>query len=311
MLARFALDPDAVLAASIGEHRRLIREWLRYGVLFHNGNTFADSELAGILNQLPQSKRILWKEILKKAWMKPVQGNWPGLEKIEDRINTAETLNGMLDLIFLEETRLEYVQDEMKELCPDIELDLLEDIDNSVAFLRAHELGEKRTDEIRVQELWKERFALPASLCRNIIIVDRFALSDGEGINGLEAFLVMLDGSAKKANVTLYSSFGGKTNLTEDDAQNRVAQISRERLARGGVGEINLFLTDSREFGKVEHDRFIKFDHLVFEVGSGMAVFNGRHSKQSNFSSKIDQDGHRNTVKELHSLCSRTYPVSV
>lgn len=59
MLARFALDPDAVLAASVGEHRRLAREWLRYGVLFHNGATFTESELAGIMVKLPQSKRLL------------------------------------------------------------------------------------------------------------------------------------------------------------------------------------------------------------------------------------------------------------
>jgi len=148
-------------------------------------------------------------------------------------------------------------------------------------------------------------------MTRNITIVDRFALADGEGINGLEAFLVLLDGTAQKANVTLFSSFGDeRLSLSEEDAQNRLSNV-RKRLARGGVGDIQLFLTDSRSFGRVEHDRFLKFDHLVLEIGSGMAVFNGKYAKRSTFSSKLWQDGHKTTLKELRRLCSAAYPVFI
>jgi len=311
MLARFALDPDVLSSAGMGAHKRLMREWMRYGVLCCNAGSFADSELAGILDELPQSVRTLWKKILKNAWLKPAPNGWSGLHGLEDHPNEASVLNGELELACLEATRLELVRDELLNVCPSVELGLFEDIDTSAAFVHSHELAEKRTDGIKVSDLWNERFSLAASLVKNITVVDRFALADGEGINGLEAFLVLLDGAGRKVNVTVYSSFGDEwLRLSESDAQSRVVAI-RRRLARGGVGDIQLFLSDSRTFGHVEHDRFLKFDHLVFEIGSGMAIFNGSQSKQSTFSSKVEQDGHKKTVTDLRRLCSSAYPVLV
>ncbi len=309
MLTRFSLDPDAMLVASESDHKRLFREWMRYGVLCHNAASFAESELADSVGSMPQSARILWKKLLKTAWMQ--SSPWCGWRGLEDHPDQASILSNSLDLACLDETRRELVQEEIHRVCPDLELALLGELDTSKAFERAHKLAEQRTNEVKVSELWKERFALPASMARNITIVDRFALADGEGINGLEAFLVLLDGTARKVNVTLFSSYGDeRLRLSESDAQDRVAGI-RKRLARGGVGEISLFLTESRNFGRVEHDRFLKFDHLVFEIGCGMAVFNGKYARQSTFSSKLWQDGHKATLKELRRLCSAAYPVYI
>lgn len=311
MLTRFALDPVALLAAGDGEHKRLAREWVQCGVLCHNGASFAESELAPIIEKLPQAARILWQKILKTAWIKPAPEGWAGVCGLEDHPDSAAVLNGELDLACLEETRLELAREEVSRSCPNLELGQLKDIDTTKAFERSHSLSEKRTDNIKVSELWRERFAVSASVVRNVTIVDRFALADGEGINGLEAFLVLLDGSGHKVNITIYSSFGDdRLNLTESEAQDRMVAI-RQRLARGGAGGIKMFLTDSRSFGRVEHDRFVKFDHLVFEIGSGMAVFNGRDAKQSTFSSKLEQDGHRQAVQQLRRLCGMAYPVMV
>jgi len=311
MLTRFGVDPDAVLSATEAEHRRLLRCWIRYGVLCHDDERFEKSELFSAIETLPQSVRHHWKRMLKTAWLKPVSNQWPGWRGVEDRPESVTVLNGRLDLACLEETRLELVQNDLARISPKLETSLLGEIDNSAAFLASEELANKRTDRINVHDLWKERFARPAALVRNITIVDRYALADGESINGLEAFFVLLDGSAKKTNVTLFSSFGDeRMNLSEDQAQNRMVAI-RMRLARGGVEDIRLFLTDSRNFGRTEHDRFIKFDHLVFEIGAGMAVFNGRQAKQSTFSAKLEQDGHRKTLKNLRSRCPTSYPVFV
>jgi hypothetical protein len=311
MLARFALDPDAVKSASDGEHKRLLREWMNYGVLVYDSPSFEASELASTVESLPTASKTLWKQILRRTWLRPSQVPWSGVLGLDDNPQALSAVEKDLDLLCLEETRLEILREELCRGAPAVELGDLREIDNTAAFERAHELAQKRTGGMTVQKLWQERFALPASLARNITIVDRFALADGEGINGLEAFLVLLDGTGKKTNVTLYSSYGDeKLKLSELDAQNRVVNI-RNRLARGGVGDIKLFLTDSRRFGYVEHDRFFKFDHLVFEIGSGMAVFNGPKVKQSTFSSKTEQAGHKATLVALQKLCSAAYPVNV
>lgn len=309
MLARFSIDPAALVVASESDHKRLFREWMRYGVLCHNADSFAESELAGAIESMSQSARILWKKLLKTAWMQSAP--WCGWHGLEDHPDQAAALNGVLDLACLDETRRELVREEVHKTCPGLELSLFGDLDTSETFERSHKLAGERTNGIKVSDLWKERFTLPASMARNITIVDRYALADGEGINGLESFLVLQDGAGRKVNVTIFSSYGDECLcLSETDAQDRVAGI-RKRLARGGVGDISLFLTKSRNFGRVEHDRFLKFDHLVFEIGSGMAVFNGTHAKQSTFSSKLWQDGHKATLKELRRLCSATYPVFI
>jgi len=49
----------------------------------------------------------------------------------------------------------------------------------------------------------------------------------------------------------------------------------------------------------------------VIEIGSGMAIFNGPKVKKSTFSSKLEQDGHRETLCALQKLCSAAYPVIV
>ena len=311
MLTRFAIDPDALMLASDGEHRRLLREWSRYGVLVHDGTTFAESELGCVVLQLSQSALTLWKQVLKQAWLKAGSSSWTGLHNLENHLDNLSQFDSAVDLLCLEETRLAVLREPIETESPRLELTELKDIDTSRAFEHSHEFSEKRTDGLKISDLWKKRFALPASLAKNITIVDRFALADGEGINGLEAFLILLDGVGSKTNITIFSSFGDqKLSLSEIDAQNRMAFI-RQRMARGGVDEIKLFLTDSRSFGRVEHDRFLRFDHLVFEIGSGMAIFNGRQSKQSTFSSKLQQSGHKNTLAQLRKLSSASYPVFV
>lgn len=311
MLTRFSLDPEALLSASASEHKRLAREWLRYGVLCHNDISFGNSEIADVLAKLPQQARSLWKKVLKYAWLRSAPAGWPGIVGLEDHPDSISSLAGEVDLVCLEETRLALVQPEICVTCPKLELQELADIDTSRAFELSHSLAEKRTDGMRVNDFWTERFSLPASLTKSVTIVDRFALADGEGINGLESFMVKLDGQGRKVNVIIYSSYGDeKLRLSEKDAQDRVVHI-RQRMARGGVGDITLYLTDSYKFGKVEHDRFLKFDHIIYELGSGMAVFNGSHAKQSTFSSKIAQDGHKSAIGQLGKLSGVEYPMYV
>lgn len=307
MLARFALDPDALKNASEGEHKRLLREWMNHGVLIYNSPSFEASELASVVEKLPTSAKFLWKQILRRSWLRPSQAPWPGVLGLDDNPQAISAVEKDLDLLCLEETRLEVLGEDLHRGAPAVELGDLREIDNTDAFERAHELAQKRTGGIAVQKLWKERFALPAALARNITIVDRYTLVNKDGI---EAFLVLLDGAGKKTNVTIYSSYGDdKLKLSEHEAQDQVVNI-RKRLARGGVGDIKLFLTDSRCFGRVEHDRFVKFDHLVVEIGSGMAVFEQR-AKPSTFSAKTEQAGHKDTLIALQKLCSAAYPVNV
>lgn len=305
MLTRFAIDPDALLSARGSEHTRFIKQWQQYGILIHDADEFSESELYSTVNNLPQAFRIIWKKIVDRnksgAWIKPGPKEWKGLRGIEDNIEQLDPLHQAVGLVCLEETRMELVKKVANKNHPDIELSDFSEIDTSAAFELSQALAQKPIRSTGASALWRERFEAIASVAKNITIVDRYALSyrDTEK-SGLETFLVYLDGTARRANVTIYSSYGNKPDdVCRADACARCRSIS-ERLARGGVCSLKLHLAPSGKFGRVAHDRFVRFDHLVIELGVGLAVFEG---KGGTFSSKPQSEEHQNLISELLRIC--------
>jgi len=223
-----------------------------------------------------------------------------GVNALHDHPENASLAAKDIDLICMEEDWLELLHDELHQAAPNIELGELRDIDTTKAFEQSELLANKPIESMQTSRIWAERFESIASMAKNITIVDRYALSYRER-NGLETFLVLLDGAARKANVTIFSAYGSrKEDVSRPDAISRLEAMS-ERLSRGGVGSLKLHLAPARAFGGAAHDRFVKFDHLVVEIGSGMAIFEG---KDSLFSSKPQMDEHRHIISNLLRLSS-------
>lgn len=303
MLTRFSLDPEALLSASEGEHKRLLRLWLRHGVLCHNAGTFKESELFPVLSDLPQAARKLWKATLTKAWIKPAPEEWQGWLGLEDRPEEASVLNGNVDLAGLDKNRLKYVKDDIKQSCPDLEICLIKDIDNSASFERSGELSEQFVRNISIDDLWTQRFDQMANLSKFVTIVDSYAL-DPDNVAGLRQFLLKLDAAHEtRTKVTIYAAYGRGSQSCED-ASNRVCAIGKE-LCRGGVGDINLRLLDSRDFNKwVLRDRFIVFDRMVVELGHGVMLFAEKQAYPMTFTAKIKQSEHKKIIKNLREKSS-------
>jgi hypothetical protein len=164
--------------------------------------------------------------------------------------------------------------------------------------------------DVTVEQLWKERFSRMAKLARWVIIVDSYALDD-DNVAGLKQFLLRLDAESQtKTKVTLYAAYG-RNGQSKIDAASRVSEI-RKHLCRGGVGDIDLWLLESRDFNRhVLRDRFIVFDHLVVEIGHGVTLFTERIAPPMTFTSKLKQTEHNQTIKELRGLASSDSPYRV
>ncbi len=298
MLTRFSVDPDALLSASEGEHKRLIRLWSRYGVLCHNATSFSESELFKVLDELPQAARKLWKSTARKAWLKPAPAEWKGWLGLEDRPGEASALNGNVDLAGLEETRLELLKDDLEQTCPDVEISLIKNLDNSVGFGRSRELAEKFIRDVSVEDIWTQRFDLMANLTHFVTIVDSYAL-DPDNVAGLRQFLLRLDAAHEtRTRVTVYAAYG-RGGQTCEDASSRVCSIGKE-LCRGGVGDIDLLLLSFSDFNKkVLRDRFVVFDRIVVELGHGVMLFAEKDAYPMTFTAKPKQLEHKKTIKDL------------
>jgi hypothetical protein len=301
MLTRFALDPDALLAASYGEHKRLLREWERYGVLCHNAASFAESELFGVLEQLPQASRSLWKKMLKIVWMKPAPQGWLGLRGLEYHLETVSVLNGELDLACLKATRFERVQDELSKICPQLELGQLKDIDTSEAFERSHELAGRPIVREPVDDLWNERFKKMAEIVGRVTVVDPYALCVG-GRSGLKYFLMKLNEELRvKTTVTIFAAYftDDKNKLSQEDASGHAVSIRRALRAGGGVGDIKLYLMEHSKYQKITPNRFLRFDHLIVDLGHGIRVFAGDYSEPMPCTIKTYYGAYKTIVKQL------------
>jgi len=150
----------------------------------------------------------------------------------------------------------------------------------------------------RIINVWETRFAPLVRCSSTLVILDRYALADGPSWGGTERFLKEVDGSGKRVNVTLISAIfeqGG-----EDSASQTLVQL-RKQLCRGGVGEIRLYCVNDRDFSK-SHDRYVRFDHTVCELGEGLSVMGSKDGKvyrDCSFNAKLVTHGKRERERRL------------
>lgn len=291
MLVPFAIEATALATAAIPKaeqlstHERLIERWLKHGLLVFAGKRLYESRLARALPTLPQDVRKLWQAALKVGRSLPGSGGLPSLENIQS-LSDLKPIAEKVRLVCLEKNRyylaLDLDPDEadvtMVYTDPAIEVARFDFADRANAFREAEEVGGQSIEEdCRVEGLWNERFRTLASYSSNLFIVDQHALKDGNSINGLEHLLIRLDGTARNCRVHLYCSYGYDTSGNPERLEDLTEKLRaiRTKLRRGGVlrSEIHLHATHFGDFKIYAHDRYLRFDDHVFEIGVGVEVF--------------------------------------
>lgn len=123
------------------------------------------------------------------------------------------------------------------------------------------------------------------------MVIDR-----GDRYSGLRKFLVELDRCARGCVVSIFSAI---KNHAMDDIRAAVHDVEGN-LARRGVREVNLHLIDNYHFGKIAHDRYVRFDRAVCEVGIGVDIFSGQKLQgTTTFSLKAASQAHRKIESDL------------
>ncbi len=205
-----------------------------------------------------------------------------------------------MDLVCLDETRAELLglaESEVSFFTPPVgpEVVRFDSLDAARVSLEMVSISEQPIQRGRkVSDVWKERFRLLASVSKFVIVVDRYA---GENLckksDGLARFIRELDGAGKSCQLAIFTA-------SKDFSAAQIAKaIQSINLARGGVREIEVNILDDRDMGVTAHDRFVRFDETVCEIGTGVEVFNGTTVyRDASFSFKMG-DAHRETEKRL------------
>ena len=332
MLIRFAIDPSALSLSdrpaweTLGDHVRCMKYGWRYGILIYSGAEFEKSDIWRAVEKLPQEFRTRWHVAFKKMRKRKGPPDWLGLGH-NISLKDIQELCDDVQVACLEEVGAEIVGFPENEIVFQVqpngpEIVRLSSIDHATPFNCAEAASGRLIPEgLGLDELWRDRFKDVASFSQYISIVDRYAVENfHEGKRrGLERLLKEIDGTAKGAKVRIYA---GIKKYARSDLEQSVKDIL---LGRGGVREIEMFLVPSGQFSQPSHDRFLRFDDDVYDIGFGVGVFDGAEKKcdtngksrgyfdatvqqVSSFTLKAVEPLHKTTEKKLREIAMRTFP---
>ncbi|RMU67572.1 hypothetical protein ALP24_102904 [Pseudomonas syringae pv. aptata] len=147
-------------------------------------------------------------------------------------------------------------------------------------------------------EIWSEKIEPLAKYTKNITIIDRYCftriretLNRGSINSGVLSVLKMLSSTNRKFNVKIISGAGEKGS----DAYNEIVNYFDRNIVnngpvRRGLNSLTLISNHDNFFRDYAHERFIRFDMHVCEIGLGLQVFESYPSPMTKFSLKYISD---------------------
>ena len=293
MVVKLAIDPEALLdyadlspRAMKNQHKRLIMLWEKHGVLVDPGRG-ADSITSKFDDEKLRKVRTIWTDAWKaKGRCRRLK---PQLDErlVWDSISSPSDLaahENLIDLAIVSEllgtAYLDIADndDTYGTYCGAVEALLSLYPEESDAFSK---LAKIENDKIihanqNVKAVWNSRFQWLAQKSMEIVMIDRYALSESN-VEGLFEILKLVNQDNPNAEVVIYAS----NPTTLRDSSIREHQV--EDFVRNHMEEIGnrlsvvkfILVTDYR----MTRERYIRFGECAFSVGHGLAeVFRAQHA---------------------------------
>jgi hypothetical protein len=132
----------------------------------------------------------------------------------------------------------------------------------------------------------------------------------------IELFIAKLPKNGKKYSIQLYSAcdIGTPTNVTELKAY-LTDVLSKKTYYQLGIQSFTISLCKNNFFGKEAHDRMLKFDDHIIEIGNGLDIFRETPILNNTFSIKLPESTnfttiHGNLNKNIEIGCRNIKPNS-
>ena len=295
MLVPFVIDADSLApdpawtpAQLRACHTDLLDIWQRIGLLIHDAESFQQSRLNTAVQALPQALRSLWQELLPRMPLAPCGMGWGGVVRQNNlcdfcasaQLALVEDVRAEEEFSFLEDDDEKAVttsDQHQVDICRLLAAARAAKFRNAIALSSTHiEPGDT------YQRTWDDRFRpLAIAPIKNITIVDRYAIKQHfecpqTQLSGIVRFLRMLDkdGTGKRY-VTLFSAW------TEELADRDIGTVATElrevlsKLPNGRIKKLDLIMVPNSNFGMQSHDRYVRFERYVWDVGCGLEIFEG------------------------------------
>lgn len=338
MLVPFVIDADSLVpdpgwtpSQLLTCHQSLFAVWQHIGILKHDTDSFETSRLRQAVQQLPQKVRPLWLSMLQRHLVQACGNEWDG------NITPANInlLNGVARVALVDDTCAEVdfglsedVLSFPAQSAPQVEICRILAATHAKIFQDALARSTTHIEPKETfKEIWTQRFkSLAYAPIKRVVIVDRFAIGQlfnppHQQLSGLDRFLRLLDVDASGSrHVTLYSSWADlsrATGMAEIEAE---LSLVMNRLQYRNIKQLKVIMLPNAVFGDVAHDRFIRFERLIWDIGLELKVFAGAFAaERSSATFKTEMvavDGYKKVEQELaghpqariHVLLSSTAP---
>ena len=302
MITEFAFDThffDSKSLNTAGQsaaHDSILQMWRDHGVLVSNSDKF--DEFLELIKKLPIKYQQRWKEALEYYRTSIVDNDWQNFSDYEN-FSKLKSLCSIFKTALADDeiSKILSENEDSTIRCSITGFELLGAgaVSESINFQSCRTAG--RTEipfGSTAQAIWSSKIFPLTKYSKNISIIDRYlytrirdGLTRGSTASGALGFLRMLSDSGKKFNVTIIS--GGEEK--NSDAYHEIINYFNVNVAKcppiaKTLNSLTLISNHDIFFRDYAHERFIRFDSHVCEIGVGMQIFENHPSPMTSFSLK-------------------------
>lgn len=280
-------------------HDVFLNNWRNYGILITPSKLLPKYNEA--IEKLPTKYKKFWKTAFAYGRVHPIEDDCADLSDMKD-FDQAKTLLKYYSTAFTEET-LSYclcANNQLSRCCDVTNFEIVaapvitasENIKRSIV---ACEKDIATGDNI--DEIWAARFKNLAKYSKKIFISDRYLFEriiadTGKGIlsTSISRFFEFLSESGSEFYISIGSDGGDDSSQFRTEINNYFEVLfKRKPKLRDCIKRLTLISNDKNIFQKHSHDRYIRFEQLVCEIGTGMVIFERTNISNTTMSIKSKQ----------------------
>lgn len=289
MLTEFTFDEEFFDSAVMHDlklsvlHDNIINSWRKFGVLKipESRKEFLISEI----NKLPPKFRQRWTIAFQHNKIHLTEESWESFHKYAN-FKELLTLNSIFKTGLTNEITEEKIAESnngnLRCNANNFEIITAGDASDSVNFKKSERASSDALNQgSDIKQVWRDRFFNLAKYSKNISIIDRYVyqrICNDKSENrdaSIKNFIRLASESGRKYNVKIIS-------CDDDDVfKTSILDYFRDDILcspplKNSIGSITLIACSHKFFQDVAHERFIKFDSHVCNIGYGMQIFEKR-----------------------------------
>lgn len=325
MLVPFAIDHEGLapdrdwtLAQQQACYESLVEAWLHIGLLVHDGESYSTSRVRAAIEALPPKLKYIVQALVGRLPILSPAVPWSG--DISMSSSALGQLAAVAAVALIDDTKAEaefgFDDSELSRKFPaynGVEICRLLGAANSYAFKEARlKAGTHILPGQSYVELWAERFCILARApIKQISIVDRYTISQHfkcpQGrLSGIERFIRQLNSDASGPRyLTIYSAWTPELQALDVklEAVRQRTEAIISHLSSNKVKKVTVLMLPNAAFGNLHHDRYVRFEEYVWDIGLGLQVFEGpavESKSAASLKSGLQVVSYKETEQELN-----------